>query len=203
MASRSKRNNRVAARDFIEEALATAREAKDKFGIARSLNMLGDLARAAGDDVTARPLYEEALTICRPLGNQFAISNILINLAAAEYGQADYASASAHFAEGLTMAQESATGVVGDKIAISYALDGSAALAIRRGEAALAAQLAGAAEQLRDSFNYHIEPAERRFRDAYLESTRALLSETGFAEAYGEGRKLKLDEAVALALSKK
>lgn len=64
-----------------------------------------------------------------------------------------------------------------------------------------AAQLAGAAEQLRDSFNYHIEPAERRFREAYLESTRPLLSEADFAEAYGEGCKLKLDKAVALALS--
>jgi predicted ATPase len=193
--------DRVAARGFIEEALATAREAKDKFGIARSLNMLGDLARAAGDDVTARPLYEEALTICRLLGNQFAISNILINLAAAEYLQADYLSASAHFAEGLTMAQESATSVVGDKIAISYALDGFAALAVRHSDAALAAQLAGAAEQLRDSFNYRIEPAERRFREAYLEAARAMLSETGFEDAYAQGRKLKLDQAVALALS--
>ena len=99
------------------------------------------------------------------------------------------------------MAQGSATRVIGDKIAISYALDGFAGLAVTRGEAALAAQLAGAAEQLRDSFNYHIEPAERRFREAYLESTRPLLSETDFAEAYGEGCKLKLDEAVALALS--
>jgi predicted ATPase len=193
--------DRVAARDFIEEALATAREAKDNFGIARSLNMLGDLARAAGDDVTARPFYEEALTICRQLGNQFAISNILINLAAAEYLQADYASAAAHFAEGLTMAQESATRVVGDKIAISYGLDGFAALAVRRGYATLAAQLAGAADQLRDSFNYHIEPAERRFREAYLESIRAMLSETSFEDAYAQGRNLKLDQAVALALS--
>lgn len=193
--------DRIAARGFIEEALATARQAKDKFGIARSLNMLGDLARAAGDDVTARPLYEEALTICRQLGNQFAISNVLINLAAAEYLQADYASAAAHFTEGLTMAQESATGVVGDKIAISYALDGCAALAVRRGDAAFAAQLAGAAEQLRHSFNYHIEPAERRFREAYLESTRAMLSEASFGDAYAQGRNLNLDQAVALALS--
>ena len=186
-----------AARGFIEEALAVARESNDKFGIARSLNMLGDLARTVGDDVAARPLFEEALAICRQLGNQNAIGNILINLAAAEYGEGDYTAAYSHFAEGLTMAQES-----GVKIAISYALDGFAALAASRGESELATQLAGAAEHLRESINYNIEPAERRFRDAYLASTRAVLSEAVFSAAYAKGRRLKLDEAVALALGK-
>ena len=80
-------------------------------------------------------------------------------------------------------------------------LDGCAALAVSRDNAALAAQLAGAAEQLRHSFDYHIEPAERRFREAYLQSTRAMLSETSFADAYAQGRSLKLDQAIALALS--
>jgi tetratricopeptide (TPR) repeat protein len=190
----------TAARGFIEEALAVARESNDKFGVARSLSMLGDLARTVGDDAAARPLMGEALTICRQLGNQYAIGNILNNLAAAEYGEGDYAAAYSHFAEGLTMARESGDNIVGDRIAVSYALDGFAALAVRRGESELAATLAGVAEQLRESINYNIEPAERRFRDAYLASARAVLSEPIFSAAYSEGRKLKLDEAVALAL---
>lgn len=189
--------NHNTARGFIEEALAVARESNDKFGIARSLNMLGDLARTVGDDVAGRPLFEEALAICRQLGNQNAIGNILINLAAAEYGEGDYTAAYSHFAEGLTMAQES-----GIKIAISCALDGFGALAASRGESELATQLAGAAEQLRESINYNIEPAERRFRDAYLASTRVVLSEAVFSAAYASGRRLKLDEAVALAMGK-
>jgi hypothetical protein len=98
------------------------------------------------------------------------------------------------------MAQELGNKIVGDKIAISYALDGFGALAVRRGESALAAMLAGAAEHLRESIKYNIEPAERRFRDAYLASLRVALSEGTFSTAYGKGRKLKLDEAVALAL---
>ena len=89
---------------------------------------------------------------------------------------------------------------MGDKIAISYTLDGFAALAVRRDESELAAKLAGAAEQLRDSIEYCIEPAERRFREGYLVHVRAALSEDAFSAAYEQGRKLKLDEAVALAL---
>jgi predicted ATPase/tRNA A-37 threonylcarbamoyl transferase component Bud32 len=188
------------ARRFDEEALAIARQSNDKFGIARSLSMLGDLARTVGDDATARPLYEEALAICRQLGNQFAIGNILTNLAAAEYGDGDHTAAQSHFAESLKMAHGSGDKIVGDKISISYTLDGFAALAVSRGESELATELAGAAEQLRESINYNIEPAERRFRDAYLAPTRATLSEAVFSAAYSKGRRLKLDEAVALAL---
>jgi non-specific serine/threonine protein kinase len=191
-----------AARGFIEEALAVARESNDKFGVARSLSMLGDLARTLGEDAAARPLFEEGLAICRELGKQYALGNILINLAAAEYGEGDYTAAYSHFAEGLTMAQESGVKIVGDKIAVSYALDGFGALAASRGESELATKLAGAAAQLRESINYNIEPAERRFREAYLASTRAVLSEAAFSAAYAKGRRLKLDEAVALAMGK-
>jgi len=82
------------------------------------------------------------------------------------------------------------------------ALDGFGALAASRGESELATSLAGAAEQLRESINYNIEPAERRFREAYLASTRVVLSEAVFSAAYAKGRRLKLDEAVALAMGK-
>jgi tetratricopeptide (TPR) repeat protein len=193
----------ASARRFVEEALAAARESNDQFGIARSLSMLGDLARSLGDDAAARPLYEEGLAICRQLGNKYATANIIINLAAAEYGEGDYEAAYVHFTEGLTMARESGDQIVGDKIAISNSLDGLAALAVLRGETELAAKLAGATECLRESINYNVEPAERRFRDAYLASLRAALSEEDLSRAYGQGRKLKLDEGVALALGEK
>ena len=101
------------------------------------------------------------------------------------------------------MHRDSGGEIVGDKISISCLLDGLAALAVLRGETELAAKLAGAAERLRESINYNIEPAERRFRDAYVASLRTMLSEDDFSRAYGQGCKLKLDECVALALGEK
>ena len=191
-------NNRPAARRFIEQALATAREANDRFGIARSLSMLGDLARSDGDDKAARPWLEEALRVCRQVGDKYATSVIVVNLAAAEYGIGDFAAAEAHFAEGLQMALES--GVAGNRIGITYALDGFAALATRRDEPETAAKLAAAAEGLRESMNHNIEATERRFREAYMARLHSLLSSEKFREAYSAGRRLKLEESVALAL---
>ena len=190
------------AHRFVEEALAAARKSNDRFGIARSLNMLGDLARCEGDNRRARPLLKEALEICSQLGHRYSTANILNNLAAAEYGEGDYTAAHSHFTEGLTMAQELGDKITGDKIAISYSLDGFAALAVYRGEAELGATLAGAAEQLRESMNFNNEPAERRFRDHYLARIRAVLSKEAFSAGYEHGRKSKLDESVSLALGK-
>ena len=190
------------ARGFVEEALAAARQSNDRFGVARSLSMLGDLARAQGDDAAARPLYEEAIAICRQLERTIATANILTNLAAAEFGDGNYSDADAHFTEGLTMQMQPGGQIVGDKISISYSLDGLAALAARRGETELAAILAGAADHLRESINYNVEPAERRFRDTYVASLRAALPDDDFSRAYGRGRALKLEEAVELALGR-
>lgn len=186
------------ARGFIEEALNAARDSNDQFGTARSLNMLGDLARCEGDNRTARTLLKAALEVCKPTGYRYAAANILNNLAAAEYGDGDYEAASAHFIESLTMQSDSR--ITGDRIAITYSLDGFAALAAQRGEGQLAATLAGAAERQRESMNFNIEVTERRFRDTYVALIRAILPNDHFAAAYEQGRKLDLDESIALAL---
>jgi predicted ATPase len=189
------------ARRFIEEAFAAARAANDNFGVARSLNMLGDLARSEGDYRSARPLLAEALELCRQTGNKYATANILNNLAAADYGDGDYAASLAHFTEGLKMAQERGYKVTGDRIAISYSLDGFAALAVPDGRGELGAKLAGAAEHMREAMNFHTEPAERRFRETYLAALKALLPEPGFSAAYEQGSRLRLEECMMLALT--
>jgi tetratricopeptide (TPR) repeat protein len=191
------------ARRFIDEALAAAQESNDQFGIARSLNMLGDLARIEGDHSAARVLLKGALEVCRQIGGKYAIGNTLNNLAAAEFGDGDYEAAGAHFTEGLRMVQESEAKVAGEKMAISYSLDGFAALAAQAGKAQLAATLAGAAEHLRQLMKFNIEPAENRFRQAYIASLRAMLPDNQFAAAYEQGCKLELDDSIALALGTK
>ncbi len=184
-----------AAHKFYKEGLAISRELNDKFGIAATLNYLGDLARTEGDDAAARPLYEESLAIFKQLGNKEAVNNNLINLGFVAYNEGDYKTARSNFAKVLTMAQE-----LGDKRVISYSLDGFAALATEREESERATQLSGAAEHLRESIGFKREPADHRFRDTYTSKLKTKISEEEFTKAYEHGRKLKLDEAIALAL---
>ncbi len=185
----------TAARKFYEEALTVSRRIDEKFGIAVTLNALGDLTRFAGDYTAARPLFDESLTICRELGNKQGMGCTLNNLGAIAFALGDYQTARSRFAEGLGMAQES-----GEKITLSYSLDGFAALALKRGDAERASQLAGAAEYLRDALGYDTEPAERRFRDAYLAELKSVLNEEDFSKLVQQGSKMKIENAIAMAI---
>ena len=185
-----------AAREYVEEALLISRELNDSFAIAASVNRLGDLARMEENYATAQMLFDESIAIFRKLGNKNAVSNSLNNRGAVTFADGDYRTAHAYFVEALTTAQE-----FGGKIVISHSLDGFAALAVERGDSQLAARLAGAAEELRQVIGFKREPAETRFRDAYLTKLRQKMGEPTLLVAYEQGRKLKLDEASALALT--
>ena len=178
-----------AANKYFETGLTLSREVGDDFGVAVSLNYLGDVARTEDKNDIARGHFEEALKLLRKLDNKVAVSDNLNNLAAAAFASGDLSGSQKHFAEALTMARE-----LGNKITISISLDGFAAIATRKKNYQRAITLANAAEQLRRSIGYEIEPAENRFRAAYLtelEENRA---------ASTPEKTLELDEAIDLAL---
>ncbi|MEO6391969.1 MAG: tetratricopeptide repeat protein [Pyrinomonadaceae bacterium] len=184
----------VAAREYYREALALSRELDEKNGLAVSLTALGDLARMESDHESARPYYEEALSICRSTGNEQGVVGCLNNLGATAYGEGDDSASRRYYQQGLTAVLK-----LSDKISLSYSLDGFAALALRSGELVRSAQLAGAAEHLRETLGFETEPAERRFREIYLEQLSDLMEATQLASAFKRGRTLKLDEVVRLA----
>jgi tetratricopeptide (TPR) repeat protein len=186
----------AAARKYIEDGLKISREADDKFGIAVSLNNLGDLARMENDFKAARSLLEEALSLSRELGNKEGICGSLNNLGAAAYGEGDYKPAHAHFTEAIAIGQK-----LGDKVSVSYSLDGFAALAVKKRNFNCAAQLAGAAEHLRESLGFDTEPAERLFREAYIIELHSATDGKSLTEARGQGHNLKIEKAVKLALT--
>ncbi|MEO8573364.1 MAG: protein kinase [Pyrinomonadaceae bacterium] len=188
----------AAAREYFESGLAISRELDDKFGIAISLSFLGDLARTEKDFSRARPLFEESLDLFRDLDNKSAVSDALNNLGAACFGAGELRLSKKHFAEAANLAFD-----LGNKMTISYSLDGFAALAVENGDLKRAAQLCGAAEALRESIGYKIEPAEAVFRDVYLGRLRERLDANEFNEAFDRGHAVEPQEAVAIAFEER
>jgi predicted ATPase/tRNA A-37 threonylcarbamoyl transferase component Bud32 len=186
----------TAARAFLEESLAIGRELGDERMIGSSLNALGELARADGDYAAARPLYEEAQTFQSQAGNKEGMGITHMNLGAVAYWECDLRAAHLHFMKGLAMAQE-----LEHRASISLCLDGLAAVAMKRGDLERAARLAGAAAALRESIGYKQETADRLFCDTYIAELRAALFEEAFTAAYEEGRALRTDDAIVLALA--
>jgi predicted ATPase len=82
-------------RAYAEEALAIHREQGDRWGIARSVYMLGYAAIESGDFETARPLFEEAVRLMAELDADHFVSRATFNLAWAleELGDVELAKA--------------------------------------------------------------------------------------------------------------
>ena len=182
------------AQKFNEEELAFARKLGDESTIATALASLSDLTIARGKSATARPLIEESMTLSQKLGDRQLTCINFINLGVIDHSEEEYKAAFFNFAEALTMAQD-----LGNKTLISCSLDGLAAVAASCGESEQAARLAGAAENLRQSIGYEIEPTERRFREAYVEKIRGALDEKTFAAVYEHGQAMNLSEAIEVA----
>lgn len=182
------------AQACIEEALALSRELKDEMQTAYSLASLGDLEMSRENLSVARPLLEECLLIAKKLKNKKLLTVIWFNLGTIDFFENFFERSAANFAESLRLAQE-----MGNKTMVSCAIEGFAALAVKNGNAAQSARLAGAAESLRETIGYFIEPAEEIFRNSYLSETRAVLGEKRFADLYLQGKVLSSDDATALA----
>ncbi len=185
----------TSARNNFEIAIIISRELNDKSEIAHALGCMGGLEIAAGKYSVAKTFVEEALTIFRQLGNKEAVGAILYSQGIVAYREGNFRAAYLHFTEALTIAWR-----LGDKITISYSLEGFAALATVFEKANLAAQISGAAEKLRESISYKFDPNDQPFRDEYIAKLITVLSEADFVDSYEQGRKLKLEEAIKLAL---
>lgn len=184
------------AQTSIEEALTLSRQLKDEIQTAYSLASLGDLEMSRENLSCARPLLEECLTISKKLSHKKLLTVTYFNLGTLDYFENSLETAAFNFAESLQIAEE-----MGNTTMISCALEGFAALAVKSGNPAKSAKLAGAAESLREAIGYYIEPAEEIFRNKYLAETRAALGEKQFAALYATGLTMNSNEAVALAFS--
>lgn len=183
----------VSARNYTEEVLALNRELNDEILTANTLCSLGDLEMSIGNYSSARSLFEESLLLSKKLGGKRLLSIVYFNLGTIDYFNNEAQAAGFNFAESLRIAQE-----MGNKLLISCAFDGFAALAAGNGNHAQSAKLAGAADFLRETIGYAVEPAEEIFREKYLTKVRAALDSQDFSNAYEAGRKLDFTESIAL-----
>jgi len=93
----------AAARSFLEESLALARELGDKWGMAGLLKALGNVRRCEGHSGRAAALYKESLALNRDLTSKDSIAQVLHNLGyvAQDQGEDERAARLFGAAEGL------------------------------------------------------------------------------------------------------
>jgi non-specific serine/threonine protein kinase len=200
----------LAARSRLEESLALRREMGHRVGMAITLNLLGDVALHQGNYQQAKALIDKSLKLRKEVGSKSGIAWSLQNLGYLAQHQGEYRQAAALFEESLALFLE-----IGNKIGVAECLEGLASVATaewqpdarasarhaaKGGGAERAPRLFGAAEALREVANTPLPPYRRADYDRDVAAARAQLDEAAFAAAWGAGRAMRMEQAVAYAL---
>jgi hypothetical protein len=149
-----------------------------------------------GDYVRAQAVFAELATLEQASGDKSLLSTAIRFWGFALFYQHDYAGASAKFRESLmpNLAFKDTTG-------ITPCLIGYAALAMAYEQFERAVQLLSVVEALVASTHVRLMPYDHTQSTQYITALRAQLSEADFNAAWEAGKKMTLDEAIALALN--
>jgi len=183
------------ARSQYEESLMIFKKLGEDRGVAYCLNNLALVATSQGDYHKSRTLLEEGLPIFERLGDQLGFGVYLQTRAELARAQQDYNLASILYKDSLRLRDE-----IGDKVGSVECLEGLAALASLGGYSEYAVRLYSGAQGYRKSVNVPLPPAEEGDYQANLANARNRMTEKDFSAAWEEGRLMKPNELLELAL---
>jgi predicted ATPase/DNA-binding SARP family transcriptional activator/Tfp pilus assembly protein PilF len=185
-----------AANSLYEQALVINRELANRAGEGTNLGNLGIVAINQRDYAAARTLLEQALTIHRELGCRSMEAGNLGNLGIVALDQGDHATACSLLKQALAINCE-----LGSRLRVGLCLEEFAALAAARNRPARAVALWGYAEPLREEMGAPRPPCDQpRYSEQVAASRSVLGDDAAFDAAWQQGRAMKLEEAIELAL---
>jgi predicted ATPase len=179
-----------------EEALLLLRSLDDKIGIAQALNVIGEVARAAGHDGRAEDVYHEALALSREIGDRYREFFMYVNLGFTAEHKGEHQKALSLTRQGIVLARQMEMDYC---LPCAFAALAGPLCSLR--EAPKAATLLGAAAATGEQLGVVLQPSDQVEIDCYETAIRAQLDESAFTAAWEAGRALALEEVVALAMS--
>jgi len=185
----------AAARGYCEQSLVIQREIGNRAGAAFALMKLGNVANTQGDYVFAKHYSEESLTIFREIGDLSGIANSLFGVGIAVASEGNPAVARAYIVESFSLFTE-----LGDRVGNAASLELLARMEATENRPQRAGSLLGAAQALRDQIGLPRTPAELAEFDRAAADVRLRLGEDEWDAAWTQGRAMKLDDAIALAI---
>jgi len=183
------------ARWALREATEIFKELGDRSGAAWSINQQGDVEREQGQMSDARRLYQLALAAFREVGDLWGCARSLTDIGHIDCEQGDHLAARAAYCEALEIFAS-----LGHRRGIARALEGSAGLALARGNAARALTLAGAAAHLRELISAPLPHAEQQKLDRTLLPAWKSLGQAEGKGAWAEGSAMSLEQSIRYSL---
>jgi hypothetical protein len=180
----------------VDEALQLNRSLKRKGPMGHILSALGYIEIIKGDFEKAQSLLEENLTIASELGQRmsFLLNNILLGHIMMQQGKISEA-------QSILFETTREFLKVGSDIGVAASFHYMAGLYIAMDKPDVAACLIGSADATREKINSIRPPFDQGELDKMIATCLEKIGEVAFSDAYEEGQKMSLDEAVAYALN--
>jgi DNA-binding CsgD family transcriptional regulator len=121
---------------------------------------------------------------------------VLYRVGLLEFGQGDLKGASLLLGQSLSLSRD-----LRNKRGMAVSASALACVAGIQGRADRATRLFGVATALLDASNYRLTPTLSELHRRAEANARAVLGDRGFAASLAEGRRMTLDEGIALALA--
>src|SRR4051794_6347542 len=164
---------------LLADGVGALRRSGDTWSVAYALLPLGNMALLAGDLAAATATHKKALALSRSVDDEHLIATALDQLAFDALMAGDLDLARERVVESADLHRR-----LRDQEGVAYALDVLAGLALGRGQAHVAARLAGAADGARAALGVAIWPLMQSLADQFAAALRQVLGEE---EARREG----------------
>ncbi len=190
--------NLQSAEKWLDEVVKTSQNLNNKGLQANILHHYGCIALIRGDYEMARTNLLEAMEMSQAIGHRIMFLWTHVRLGYVALREDKLAEARSIFAKTMHNFQEdqNASGVV-------FTLEGMASLKILLDKHERAACLIGWADATRKKIGDPRPPLEQADVDQIIAACRAKMDEVTFSDAYDDGKKMTLDEAVAYALQER
>ncbi len=180
---------------WLEEALSIARQLGDQGAEIYVVSTFGEFSYWQGNYPQAIAYFENAIQASGKLGEHYQGLWVQLKLAYTVLRQGNLQQAREMFEDGIRGMQK-ADLVIG----LVFAIEGLASLHVNQGQLKRAVQLFAWAEMMRDKIGDHRPPVEQASVERDLEVIHSRLNDAEFVMLTAEGRRLAIEEAVALAL---
>jgi non-specific serine/threonine protein kinase len=184
------------AKSYLEECLRLAEQVQDKTGVAFAFSGLGEVAIRQERYEDAISLLEQGLSLNRERGNKWDIATLLGSLAWVALRQHDFKRMTALLSESLSIRRE-----ISDKGGIAWCLEKLAEAKFEQSQFPDATKIFGHAESVRAPMHSVIDPVDQPGYAQILSALQSALGMDAFAAAWEEGKSMRLEDVINLALA--
>jgi tetratricopeptide (TPR) repeat protein len=183
------------AKAYLDEAVPLSASIQNEWATAMSLFGMGRVAGVTGDLATARAKFLQSADLAKKMGNKRQMYSCYSELAHVLRENGELEEPLAIYRDLLPKWKE-----IGHRAAVAHELECITYILHRQDQPQRAAHILAAAVALRKMIDSAPTPLEQLEYDKELAQLREKISEAEFRQAWEQGEKLTMDEAIALAV---